>query len=215
MSVLKTCVLAAGLSLAALVATAQTMREVVSKPEAPLTFMGLDFSAAKYIGDPGTVGPEEMKGLFTKIDGLLVQEARKYDFAGALRKNKVDYNIGIAESANAKIDPGTIITPSFPKPGRIDANEVQAMVRRYAYPAGVTGTGLVLIMEDLNKATEKETMWVTFVDLDSKKVLHTEKLEGTGAGFGFRNHWAGGIYDVIKEIKSKKYGEWKKKFAKS
>ena len=215
LSTIKSAVLGTGLSLASFAASAQaTMKDIVTKPDLPLTFMGVDFSGTRYFGDPGTVSPTEMKGLFTRIDDLMVKEADKYDLAKALHRNSVSYNISIAESVNEKIDPGTIISADKGLRNRFTAEKVAEQVKRYTYPAGSSGTGMMFVVEDLVKSEELTVFWVTFVDMATKKVIYTEKIGGTAGGFGFRNHWAGGIYDALKSIKSTKYANWKKRFAK-
>lgn len=211
---LKTTLLAALLSLSALGAQAQTFGEFLNNPELPLTFMGVDCSTTRYYGDPMTVSAGEMKGLFTKIDELLVKEASKYDLQKALhRTGPVEYAINIAESVNAKIDTATIIVPAK-NDFRLSftPETVAGLVSHYDYPAGRTGVGLVFIVETINKRNESEVFWATFVDLATKRMLFTQKISGTGAGFGFRNHWAAPLNAGIKQIKYN-YGDWKKKYA--
>jgi hypothetical protein len=69
-------------------------------------------------------------------------------------------------------------------------------------------------MELLDKTSETGTMWVTFFNLSDHKVLITERMKGGAGGFGFRNHWANTVYEVIKEIKRLKYEEWMALYAK-
>jgi hypothetical protein len=214
--IFRSAALAVALSLASLAASAQTFGEFLTKPELPVTFMGVDFSATRYYGPPLTVDQGEMKGLFTKINELLVMESSKYDVAKALhRSGEAIYAINLAEAVNKEIDPSTIIVPSdaAPRPAFTIQN-VQDMVKRYPYPAGSTGIGLVFVVEDIVKTRELEIFWVTFVDMSTKQVLYTEKMGGTGAGFGFRNHWARPLNAGIQTMKSH-YGQWKKKFGKS
>lgn len=214
--VLRSAALVAVFSLASLAASAQTFGEFLSKPELPVTFIGADYSAVRYYGPPLTVGAGEMKGLFTKINDLLVKESGKYDIANALRrKNPTQYAIYLAESANQRIDTTALIVPSG-KPARpaFTVQTIEQLVGRYSYPAGATGVGLVLVVESIEKNEEQEVFWATFVDMSTKRLLYTEKMGGTGNGFGFRNHWAHGLNDGIKTMKSH-YGQWKKKFAKS
>ena len=212
-SVLRSAALATTLSLASLAASAQTFGEFLAKPELPLTFMGVDFSNARYYGPAMTVDPNEMKGLFTKINELLVTEADKYNLAKALhRKGTVQYSYSIAESVNQKIDPGTIIVPANAAPrGALTPQAVEGLVSHYTYPEGSHGIGLVFVVEEIIKTKETEVFWATFVDLSTKKMLYTEKLKGTGAGFGFRNHWANPFNAGISLMKSM-YGKWQTKF---
>ena len=212
---LKSALCAAGLSLFSFGASAQTMKDLVTKPDLPLTFMGLDFSATKYFGDPGTVNPEEMKGLFTRMDDLMVKEMAKYDVGKALHHEKVNYNISFAESVNTKIDPASIISTDTGRRNSLTPEKIEAQVRHYTYPSGSTGLGVVFVMEELVKSEESTVFWITFVDLAARKMVYTEKIGGKALGFGFRNHWAGGVYNALKAIKSTNYANWKKKFAKS
>ena len=214
LSPLKSAALAAALSLTSLAATAQTFGEFLNKPELPLTFMGVDYSNAKYYGDAMTVSPAEMKTQFTKINELLVKEADKYDLQKALqRSSSVQYSIFYAESANQKMDPGTVVVPeSVPPRAAFTAQKVEGLVTHYTYPASGRGVGLVFMVESIDKKSESEVFWATFVDLATKKVLYTQKLDGKGAGFGFRNHWAAPLNAGIKDMKSH-YSDWKKKSA--
>ena len=213
---LRSAALAATFSLATLAASAQTFGEFLNKPELPVTFMGVDFSDARYYGPTLTVDQKEMKDLFTKINDLLVREASKYDIAKALhRKNQVLYATNIAESANQKVDPCTIVVPSdAPHRASFTPQTVEGMLTHYTYPADASGVGVVFVVEDIIKNKEEEIFWVTFVDLATKKMLYTEKMSGSGYGFGFRNHWAHPLNSGIKTMKAH-YGKWKKRFAKA
>ncbi|RYY16710.1 MAG: hypothetical protein EOO36_10785 [Cytophagaceae bacterium] len=213
---LRSAALAAAFSLASLAASAQTFGEFLTNPELPVTFMGADYSAVRYYGPPLTVDAGEMKGLFIKINDLLVQESGKYDIASALRrKNPPNYAIFLAESVNQRLDTTTLIVPrgQAPRPA-FTVQTIERMVGQYNYPAGSAGVGLVLVVESIEKNEEQEVFWATFVDMSTKRLLYTEKMGGTGNGFGFRNHWAHGLNDGIKTMKSH-YGQWKKKVAKS
>jgi hypothetical protein len=67
-------------------------------------------------------------------------------------------------------------------------------------------------MEALSKTSEKGTMWVTFVDMNNNKLLHTERMTGKTGGFGFKNYYANSVYKVIQEIKKNKLSEWRAKY---
>lgn len=210
---LKSAVLAASLSVASLAASAQTFGEFLNKPETPLTFMGVDFLNVKYIGDPGVVAPRKMKRLFSDINRLMVQEPEKYNLSKALNHSVVVFNISVAEANNEKIDTTTLLSLDNQR-NRLTTEQIAALMTNYSFPANASGVGLVFVVEELVKAEEQTVFWVTFVDMASKKMLYTEKISGKALGMGFRNHWAGGIYNGLKIIKSR-YGDWKKKYAKS
>ncbi|MDO7875802.1 hypothetical protein Q5H93_13750 [Hymenobacter sp. ASUV-10] len=212
---LTTITVALALLLSSFSSFAQSMADVLTKPDVPLTWLGLDFSEAKYVGDPGTVAPEEMKDLFTKINTVVLQEADKYDVAKAFKRSgSMPYKIEVTEAVNEKIDAGQIITANLSEQQHFSAAKIQSMANKYRFPAGTSGVAVVFIVENISKPTEKESFWVTFVDTSSKKVLFTTGMSASGGGFGFRNHWARPVYDVLKEIKSSQYDKWKKQFAK-
>ena len=50
------------------------------------------------------------------------------------------------------------------------------------------------------------------VDLQTKKVLLTERFEVKAKGFGFRNIWASAIKSTLDEIEKRKYEAWKDKY---
>lgn len=214
-SVAKTTTAAVALSLSTFSSFAQKITDVFSKPETPLTWIGIDFSETKYVGDPGTVAPAEMKGLFSKINTLTINEPDKYDITSAFKRTTtVTSRIEVTETVNEKIDPAGIITPNTSEQNHLSESKIQSMVRRYNFPAGSSGVAVAFIMENLVKPTEQESFWVTFVDMKTKSVLFTDKISGKAGGFGFRNHWAGGVYDGLKEIKSSTYAKWKKQVSK-
>jgi len=77
---------------------------------------------------------------------------------------------------------------------------------------GKKGLGVLLVCEAMSKSEKAIALWVTFVDMSSRKVLLTDRVEGkTAMGFGFRNFWAGGIKSALEQIEKKKYKEWKAK----
>ena len=66
-------------------------------------------------------------------------------------------------------------------------------------------------MESLSKTSENGSMWVTFVDMDTKKLILTERMVGKAMGFGFRNYYAYTVYKVIQDIKKNKLSAWRSK----
>jgi hypothetical protein len=57
--------------------------------------------------------------------------------------------------------------------------------------------------------------FVTFINMNTKEVLFTERMTGEPGGFGLRNYWAGSVYNILKRIKSTEYRSWQKKYSTS
>jgi hypothetical protein len=187
---------------------AQTKEDIFRK-ETPITWLGIDFSEARYIGDPGTVDTYEMKGLFDKINQLILAESDKYNLRKSFNKSYITPNLSLVNELNAKIDESKLLSNDNNDISRINADMVQLMANRYKFE-NINGIALVFIMESMNKNTSQASMWVTFVNATNNKVILTTRMVGKSGGFGFRNHWAGSIYKVLDLIRAKQYKAWQK-----
>ena len=63
---------------------------------------------------------------------------------------------------------------------------------------GKTGIGLVFVAENLNKVEQIGSYYVVFFDMASKEIIDSERKVGKASGIGFRNYWAGSIFNVMK-----------------
>lgn len=194
--------------------TAQSAADIFNSSKTAITWLGVDFSQVKIAGEMGTVTTSELIPLFDKINGVIINESDKYNFKEALGKDDIPYDLGPVSKINGEIDTENILTSASAEKGRINAELIAKLVKAYDLKAP-KGIGLVFFMETLDKPSETGTMWVTFFDLPTKKVLLTEQMSGKAMGFGFRNHWARTVYEVIKDIKKSKYKAWKAKYGKS
>ncbi|WP_159474061.1 hypothetical protein [Dyadobacter sp. 3J3] len=188
--------------------SAQTLSDLFAG-NAKLTFLGLDFTQAKFIGRLGFVDPVAIKNQhITSWNDLIEYEPKKFSLQDAFKlkpemyQSKVSDMVKLNESVDVK---GNITEDEYV----ITEDQVKKSVSKYSLSVK-DGIGIVYVVESLNKKAEKLFAWVTFIDLKTKKVLYTEKLEGSAGGFGFRNYWAGGVYKINKSIDSKYYKQWSK-----
>jgi hypothetical protein len=179
-------------------------------PSTNIVWLGVDFTQARLIGDLMTVSPQELIPLFNQINQVIVNESDKYNFAKALRKSHISNNLDPVEGLNAQIDAEKMIETGS-APSNLNPETIANLIKAYN-PENGTGIGLVFFMESLNKPSEKGTMWVTFFDIESHKLLLTERMSGKASGIGFRNHWARPEYEVIKAIMDVQYNKWKAKY---
>lgn len=193
---------------------AQNAADIFNSSKTDITWLGIDFTQVKVVGEMGTVSPSELISLFEKINGVIINEGEKYNFKEALNKGDIPYDLGPVSKLNGDIDTENVLTSSSAEKGRINEELIAKLVKNYSLKK-TEGVGLVFFMETLDKPSETGTMWVTFFRLSDHKVLLTEKMSGKAAGFGFRNHWARPVYEVIKQIKKTQYKAWKAKYGKS
>jgi hypothetical protein len=179
------------------------------------TWFGLDYSEAYFVGTDGFTNPEDIKDRIFDAWNLLVKnEYDKYDVGKYFRKENVDFSLENVNTRNAKIDINARITNDESKVQHLDEEKVQEIVDAYNFDAGQSGLGIVFIVECYSKTAVTGYYYVTLFDIESKKVLITERLKGKAGGFGFRNYWARTYYDVMKFIDKTMYKSWAKKYDK-
>jgi hypothetical protein len=186
----------------------QTAKEIFnSNDEPPITYLGIDFTQARLINDAGASAADLKEKHFPGINQVVVNEPKKYDLAKAFRKT-INNDISVTEKVNANIDAEKIKSSNSSDETRLDAAAIQNIVNGYDLN-GKKGIGLVFIMEGLNKPGAKGSMFVTFIDMATRKVLFTERMTGKAGGFGYKNYWAKSVFEVLEDIEKSKYKEWK------
>jgi hypothetical protein len=188
-----------------------TMKDLFNG-NAKLTFMGFDFSQARFIGSDGFTDPIAMKNQYIPSwNSIFTSEYEKYSLQKSFKlpyekyTTNVDNNMQLNKdiSVNERIiDDNSYI---------ISEEQVKKAVAKYAHK-DKNGIGLTYVVESFNKNLKKAFIWVTFVDLSTNKVLLTQKMEAAAGGFGFKNYWASTATKIKKQIDSKYYSKWQKDF---
>lgn len=172
-----------------------------------ITWLGLDFSQAKFIGpasqfkDVGEITNEEFRDKYTvSWNQLFIDEQKKFNVAEMLHRPDVKYALDVTAKANGNIkkeffgsNPNDFKT--------LDEKKIGDLVSHYDFQ-GKTGTGVLIFVEGMSKGLGEAGGWVTMVDMKTKKVLQTTYKVGKAGGFGFRNYWAKSWANILKEAKS-------------
>lgn len=190
---------------------AQTTMSGLFSGNTHLTFLGLDFTQARYIGKIGFTDAAAIKNQhMVSWNNLIEAEPKKFSLQKAFKLKDDQYASKVEDmvnlNKNAKVE-GNIIDDAY----SITEDQVKKSVSKYSL-SSKEGIGVVYVVESLSKTDEKLSAWVTFIDLSTKKVLYTEKVEAKAGGFGFRNYWAGGVFKINEAIDSKLYKKWSKEF---
>lgn len=192
---------------------AQTLKDVFNNSETALTYLGIDFSKARLL-DVGNADDIRNR-LYGSINDLIVDEPKKFDLKGAFRKSAIDHDFSAVTKNNSKANLNDILSTNSADFNRLKESDIAAMVKALDLP-GKDGIGLLFVMEAMRKVDKKgdAAIWVTLIEMKTKKVLMTERIEVKAAGgFGFRNYWASTIKELIDEIDKKKYKEWRNKYS--
>ncbi|RPD40943.1 hypothetical protein [Chitinophaga barathri] len=192
--------------------TAQTAKDVFDK-SVKLTYLGIDFTKAKIIGDAALKTDDIPETQYASINQKVVNEAKKYTIAEAFNREEVSTDIGPVNKRNAKIDEDNIKSDNSDDYQALTPDDVKSLVSGFDFN-GKTGLGLLLVMEGFNKTKKEISTYVTLVDMKAKKVLFTERVTGSlggrfGVAWGFANLYLTGVKAVIDDIEKKKFKEWK------
>lgn len=206
------CLLFAGFFVMQLSVHAQTLKDVFNNSETPILYLGIDFTKAKLIDDANANASDIRDRQYTGINELVISESKKYDLKGAFHKSNIDHDLGMVNERNEKANAEEIKSTNTSDYHRLKEDDIRSLVSGFDFK-GKKGIGLLFVMEAMSKSDKGAAVWVTLIDMGSKKMLMTDRVEGkVGMGFGFRNYWATSIKSVIDHIEKKKYSEWKSKY---
>lgn len=203
------------LLLAAISGNSQTAEDLFMSSDVEVSWLGIDFSHVKIIGDFSQVATASSKSTvqirdeyFPKWNNLIVTEDRKFDIRGMLRKGYISYDIGMLMKINsdaATEDMEAYKTPYYSK------ENLEEFISEYNIEKK-EGIGVFFIAECLNKTAVEAYFHFVAINMKTKEILVYKRLRGEPSGAGLRNYWAGSIFRVMVEIKDRHYKIWKKRF---
>jgi hypothetical protein len=180
------------------------------KENCDVIWFGLDFTKAKMIGSEGFNDPVAIKeDYFRKWNHLMISEGDKYEWGKALLVTDLKYDYGVVDVVNDEIKVKSLV---INKSYSISDDDIAAAVRAYTIEDYTDGIGVVIVVESFDKIKEQGFGYITFFDVASKKVIYSHKLAGEAGGFGFRNYWAGAIYNWLKFTRGRVMKDIKKEF---
>ena len=165
-----------------------------------MTFYGIDFSKGRVYG--AVDEPEKLRKAFGDINMLFITEPEKYNVAKFVGKPMNDIRIDAVTNMNDTIPLDSIKT--VVKGHTISDSTIAQTVKDLCIVSYNHGTGLVMIMETLDKPGELGTFIFVLFDIDSRNVLSHWTLSGAPAGFGVRNYWAHSVYEALEKVKTYK-----------
>jgi hypothetical protein len=163
-----------------------------------ITWFGLDFSQAYFIDDVAFPNPTRLKDeLFLEWNNFVFKEPRKFDIKKAFNKRGVSYSTSYINSRNEEVNINKRVGNFWLQENYFNGDTIQNIVASYNLLKNNSGVGLVFIVESLDKPNKRGIYWVTFFDIETKKVLLTEQIIGIPGGAGLRNYWANSFYSAL------------------
>ncbi len=164
-----------------------------AKSEKSITWYGIDFTKAKFTlvtDDPTVIVNQYLKS----INMLIQMEPEKFDLKKWFSKTEVTFDLDQVNERNAKISPdGLVISDSY----KITADDAKEVVKQYN-TKGKSGLGLIFVAENLNKVQQTASYYVVFFNQDTKEIVDAQRFEAKAVGIGFRNYWAGSVFNIMK-----------------
>ncbi|MFN7144715.1 MAG: hypothetical protein ACK4YP_13145 [Myxococcota bacterium] len=84
-------------------------------------------------------------------------------------------------------------------PVELNQTVIQEMVKKYKIKAK-KGVGLVFVMDRLSQPDKEVCAWPTYIELEKKTVLATERVCEKPGGSGYRNYWFNIIPAYVKDV---------------
>lgn len=182
-----------------------TKRDILRSDE-PLTWLGIDFTQVAFIGDAsqyggaGEVTNAQIRDKYIPAwNNLFLNEQKKYDVAKYLKRTEVGYSINAAAKMNNKKYPKNYFSDEPEDYQHLTEAQVRKLVKDYNF-GNEKGTGVLFIVEGMSKGKAMASAWVAFIDMSTRTVLQTARIEGKAGGFGFRNFWAGSFLNILKNV---------------
>tara|TARA_B110000037_G_C17119218_1_gene505065 strand:+ start:3265 stop:3906 length:642 start_codon:yes stop_codon:yes gene_type:complete len=203
------------LSLFSVIGTSQITKELFKPSDVEVSWLGIDFSHVKLIGEfsqfsslGGGSAVQIRDQYFPSWNHLMLNEREKYDIKGMLRKGDINYDIDMLMSINSNAAIENMETYNTP---HYTLDNIKSFITLYN-TEDKEGIGILFIAESLNKSNIEAYFHFVAIDMKTKEILIHQRIRGLPRGFGLRNYWAGSIFNIIKDIEKVHYRNWKHKF---
>lgn len=193
---------------------AQTLKDFFNSSEIPVTYLGIDFTKARLINSV-TANPTDIKNrIYRSINDVVLSEPKKFDFKEPFHKSNISSDLTAMHARNEKVNAEEIVSSNSDDFFRLKESDMAATAKALNI-SGKKGIGIFFVyeaMKSIEKGDDLAAVWTVLIDLESKKVLLSERFEVKARGFGFRNIWASAIKATLDEIDKNKYKDWKSKY---
>jgi hypothetical protein len=173
-----------------------------------LTFLGYDFTQARFIGSTSFTDAKSIRDYFmNEWNKLIFLEPKKYSLQEPMKlpPGKYRADTDCLTALNKTIDmKGKVID----EPYQLSLEDATHSVENYKCELK-EGVGCSFVIESFSKPDEKVTVWVMFFDLSTMKILLSEKIAGNVGGSGVRNYYAGGLCKITEKIDNDYYKKWR------
>lgn len=203
------------LCLITYISFSQSTADVFRASDFEYTYLGIDYSHAKFKGNfsqissAGSTGVVAIKDdYFVKWNYVVNNERAKYSLEDALRKDEINYDLDAIEQINEN----TIVEEMEGKVVKFSKEDIQGFINNSDYSIN-EGIGIMFVAEYLDKGKVEACFHFVMFSMESKEILIHERMVNPPGGFGLRNYWIKPVYLSIEKIRKKLYKSWKKEYS--
>ena len=167
------------------------------------TWFGIDYTNCYFLTPMDFPNISDLEDKIAAWNNLIIMEKAKF-IEKPFKGKKIIFYTDMIKDRNEEIDVKSRLSEDGFKTTHIETGMIQEIVSSYFIEDDMTGIGLVLIAESYSKPNVQGSYYVTFFDIESRKVISSERMLGKAKGFGLRNYWANSFYIVLKAA-GKKY----------
>lgn len=168
--------------------------EQLSKIDGPVTWIGIDYTQAKFVGAAGFTDPGDLPRFLLAWNDFVITEPEKYDVKKALGISAVTIDLSYTYEKNEGLDTEAMVQEEDHK---ISQEEAETVARSYDL-SEIQGTAALLVAECYNKKTTKGSHWLILIDTQTSEIISAAHFVEKPGGFGLRNYWARTIYELLK-----------------
>lgn len=175
------------------------------KSATPVTFLGIDYSQAAFIGttdfsDPAAIFPGYLN-TWNQLWADEIMEDMNKAVGPVTLENEATFETNKKATADQiKREDGP---ESWVNETDITDERLGALVKGYALKE-TSGLGLVLVVDRYVKLQQTGCTWIVYFDIATRGITAKERVCKEASGFGFRNYWFRTEKELLPEIKSLK-----------
>lgn len=190
----------------------QSKADFFDNKDYPVTWLGIDFSRVKLVGRfnqflfIGKKAPEMIGAdYFNRWNQMVLDDPIKYNFKLMLRQNEVINDVSMITAVNAATNFDSLSKGVIPN---YSLEDLQGFINQYPIE-NKTGFGFLMIAESLNKNQKSSFFHVVLINMATKEILFSQRIQEKPAGFGIENYWETAIGRTLSWVKGVHYNRWK------
>lgn len=193
----------------------KTFTEILNS-EHPITYLGVDFGSAKFIGTMEDWQDENFLNTYTiEWNNFILKDVKEQHLISQtfrIKEKLIGYrgDITLIHNSNQSYTDNIRYQQEF---SAFEENDLKAILDAYNLE-GMNGIGLMVIVESLDAFADLGTMHFTLFKMDTKEIIYSERHSGKPFGHYMKRYWAESIHDVLFYMRSIQYKKWKKEYLK-